>query len=1040
MFSSDLGNLSRGRTAVAGRRTISTLVIFLLVSTLLGVVGGVPAQAAVLPAGFREQTVLTGLDLPMNIEFAPDGRIFVAEKAGRIKVFDSIADTTPTIFADLSRNVHNLNDRGLLGLALHPSFPTVPYVYVLYTYDAPPGQTAPVWNDDCTAVGGANGGRCVVTARLSRLQAAGDVMTGAETVMLHDWCQQYPSHSIGDLHFGSDGMLYLSSGDGASYNTVDYGQLGNPVNPCADPAGQGGALRSQDVRTAADPTGLDGTILRLDPMTGAAAPGNPAIGSPDPNTQRIVAYGLRNPYRFALRPGTGELWLGDVGWNTWEEVNRLPDVTTVRNLGWPCFEGTGRQGGYDGANLDLCESLYTAGGQTAPHYAYQHSGQVVSGEACPTGGSSVSGAAFYPAAGGDYPAQYRGAYFFADYTRDCIWAMLPSTAGGVPDAGNRLTFVSAAANPVDLAIGPGGELYYADAGGTVRRIRYFAGNQPPNAVLQANPTTGEAPLTVNFDARQSSDPDEADAGLLKYEWDFTDDGTVDARTATATHTYPSDGGPFTARLRVIDSLGVDDTQTVQIQAGNSPPAAEISTPAAGTTFAVGQTLSFTGGATDPNEGALPASALRWRLLQYHCYTADNCHIHTVQEWNGVAGASFPAPDHEYPSYLELVLTATDEGGLSSTVTRRLDPRTVDLTFQGNPSGTQIAFGGAAQATPFTKRVIQGSSNTVSGVTPQTAAGATHVFAAWSDGGAQTHQVIAPTANTTYMATFVRQRLLPTEMTVRRVDSQEADSPGSRVLDGNTATYWHTQWRDADPPHPHEIVLRMNGTYDVTNLYYRPRQDSVNGRIARYQVFTSLDGAAWGSAVASGTFANGTAEQTITFAPKTARYVLLRALSEVNGKPWTTVAELGVGVHPRLPQSATTVKFADSEETAGQNGRAANTIDGDVTTVWHTEWSAADPPHPHEIQLDLGRNASVSCLYQQPRRDAQNGRIARYEVYTSLDGTTWGAAAASGTWPNASGEQTACFPARTARYVRLRALSEVNGNPWTAVAELRVAGR
>src|SRR5918997_693212 len=97
------------------------------------------AGAAVLPAGFREQTVLTGLNQPMNIEFAPDGRIFVAEKAGRIKVFDSIADTTATIFADLSANVHNQNDRGLLGLALHPEFPTQPYVYVLYTYDAPPG-------------------------------------------------------------------------------------------------------------------------------------------------------------------------------------------------------------------------------------------------------------------------------------------------------------------------------------------------------------------------------------------------------------------------------------------------------------------------------------------------------------------------------------------------------------------------------------------------------------------------------------------------------------------------------------------------------------------------------------------------------------------------------------------------------------------------------------------------------------------------------------------------------------------------------------
>ncbi|MFC7529713.1 discoidin domain-containing protein [Actinoplanes sp. GCM10030250] len=1017
---------------------------------MLAVVGPQAAQAAVLPAGFREQTVLTGLDLPMNLEFASDGRIFVAEKAGRIKVFDSIADTTPTIFADLRTNVHNQNDRGLLGLALHPDFPAQPYVYVLYTYDAPPGQTAPVWNDDCSSVGGANAGRCVVTARLSRLDAAGN-----ETVLLHDWCQQYPSHSIGDLRFGTDGMLYLSAGDGASYNTVDYGQLGNPVNPCADPPGgsmappgaQGGALRSQDVRSAADPTGLSGAILRLDPVTGAAAPGNPAIGSTDANTRRIIAYGMRNPYRFALRPNSADIWVADVGWNTWEEVNRLTDsASTVRNLGWPCFEGADRQSGYDGANLDLCESLYTAGGQTGPHYAYKHSDPVVSGESCPTGGSSISGMAFAPSAGGDYPAAYRGALFFADYTRDCIWAMMPASPGGVPVASDRITFVAGASNPVDLAIGPGGDLYYADAGGTVKRIRYFAGNQPPTAALTASPTTGPSPLTVNFDATQSSDPDPADAGLLKYEWDFTNDGSVDARTATASFTYPP-GGPYTARLRVLDSLDAADTQTVEIQSGNSPPVATIDSPGASTTFTVGENITFGGGATDPEQGNLPASALRWRLLQYHCYTPDNCHTHTAQEWNGVAGATFPAPDHEYPSHLELVLTATDAGGLSTTTTRRIDPRTVQLTFEGNPAGTQVTVGGTMQTTPFTRTVIQGSSNSVSGVTPQTAGGVPYVFAAWSDAGAQTHTVTAPTDNRSYTATFVRQRLVQSQMTVRSVDSQETVSQngrGTNVLDGNTATMWHTVWTgSADPKHPHEIQLDLRGQYDVTGVHYRPRLDSyVNGRIARYEVYVSADGTNWGSAVATGAWIDSTAEQSATFGAKAGRYVRLRALSEVKGQAYTSIAELNVSVAPKLPRTALTLRSVDSAETVSQPAPGKNAIDGNNATIWHTPWTpATDPPHPHEIQLDLGRNLSVSCVYQQPRTDSYvNGRIARYEVYTSTDGSNWGSAAASGTWPNTAAEQNACFSARTARYVRVRALSEVAGQPWTSIAEIRVGGR
>jgi glucose/arabinose dehydrogenase len=891
---------------VSGRRLLSAFLVSAVAATLLAVLGPpAPVRAAAPPAGFREQTVLTGLNQPMNIEFAPDGRIFVAEKAGRIRVFDSIADPTPALFADLSAVVHNQHDRGLLGLALHPDFPAQPYVYVLYTYDAPPGRVAPVWNDNCTAVGGSNGGRCVVTGRLSRLQADGNAMTGAEQVLLHDWCQQYPSHSIGDLHFGADGMLYATAGDGANYNVVDYGQLGDPINPCGDPPGgamtapgaQGGALRSQDVRTAADPTGLDGAVLRLDPLTGEAAPGNPASGAADANTRRIVGYGLRNPYRLAVRPGTRELWVADVGWNVWEEVNRVTDPTAgVTNFGWPCFEGAPRQGGYDGANLTLCESLYSAGGQTAPHYAYQHSGPVVSGETCPTGGSSISGMAFHPATGGSYPAAYRGALFFADYTRDCIWAMLPATPGGVPDPANRVTFVPAAANPVDLAVGPGGDLYYADAGGTVRRVRYFDGNQPPTAVAAAAPTTGPAPLTVSFDARASSDPDPADAGLLRYEWDFTDDGTVDARTATATYTYPP-GGPYTARLRVRDSLDATDEQTVAIQAGSSAPAPVVDSPAAGATFAVGRTVTFAGHATDPEDGTLPASALRWRLLQYHCWTLDSCHTHTVQEWAGTAGASFPAPDHEYPSYLELELTATDSTGLSTTATRRIDPRTVELTFASNPSGLQIAVGGTVGTTPFTRTVIQGSANTISGVTPQNLGGVPYVFSAWSDGGAQTHVVTAPETARTWTATFTRSRVPQSQMSVRFVDSEETAGENGRaanVLDGDPRTIWHTQWQAADPPHPHEIQLDLGGTYAVTGLFYLGRQDALGGgRIARYEVYVSADGTTWGGPAATGTWTTTTAEQSATFAARTGRYVRLRSLSAAYGLPWASAAELTV---------------------------------------------------------------------------------------------------------------------------------------------------
>jgi glucose/arabinose dehydrogenase/PKD repeat protein len=732
------------------RRVAGGALTMVLLGTLSVVAQGPAAQAAVLPAGFAEQIVFSGLSQPTNIEFANDGRIFIAEKGGAIKVFDNLADTTPTVFANLSANVHNQWDRGLLGLALAPTFPADPWLYVLYTYDAPPGQTAPYWNDNCnTAPGGANGGNCVVQGRLSKLQANGNVMTGSEQVLIQDWCQQFPSHSIGDLSFGADGKLYVSAGDGASFSATDYGQFGSPANPCGDPAQEGGALRSQDVRSAADPTSLDGTILRLEPSTGLAAAGNPNIASPDLNTRRIVANGLRNPFRITTKPGTSEIWSGDVGWNVWEEINRLTNPTAgVTNFGWPCYEGNATMGSYDNANLPLCETLYPVG-QTAPYYAYHHANDVVPGEGCGTGGDAIGGAAFYPASGGPYPGQYAGALFFGDYSRGCIWAMKPATPGGLPSTSNIEIFVKQAAGPVDAEIGPGGELYYADLGGTVRRVRYSPGNQPPVAVINPSQTTGGAPLTVNFSGTGSTDPDPADEGRLTYQWDFTNNGSWDSTSATPSFTYTT-AGIYTAKLKVTDTLGASGETTIQIQPGNTAPTAFIDTPLAGTTWKVGDVITFTGHATDPQQGALPASAMNWELRIQHCQSVGNCHTHIVQNWNGVAGGSFIAPDHEYPSYLELVLTATDAQALTNTVVRRLDPKTVNLTFNSNPAGLQLSVGSITGIAPFTVEVIQGSTNTVSAPTPQ----AGQQFSNWSDGGAQTHVITAPVAATSYTANYV----------------------------------------------------------------------------------------------------------------------------------------------------------------------------------------------------------------------------------------------------------------------------------------------
>ena len=758
--------------ATRWRRLVTAVAVVLVASAQSN-----PAEASTLPTGFRDSVVLSGLINPVVLQFAPDGRIFVGQKNGVIKIFQGLTDTNPVTFADLSGEVDDYWDRGLLGLALPPDLAADPHVYALYAYDAPIGGTAPLWNDACPTPPGPTTDGCLVSGRLSRLPISGNVMSGPEQVLINDWCQQFPSHSVGTLLFGRDGYLYVSGGDGASFNNVDYGQYGanyagDRANPCGDPPGavgtplspptaEGGALRSQSVRRSDGPSTLDGAVLRIDPATGAGVAGNPFFSSPDANARRIMAYGLRNPFRITQRPGTDELWVGDVGWNTWEEINRVvaPTSPTASNFGWPCYEGAAPQSGYQSAALTQCASLYsTPGSVIAPYYTYNHSNCVVNYTGCHTGGSSITGIAFYP--GGSYPAQYNGALFFGDHTRNEIWAMLPGT-NGLPDPTRLQSFVGvdasggAAGHPVDLKIGPGGDLFYVDMdAGTVHRITFTAANQPPTAVIAANPTSGPTPLTVNFDGTGSSDPE---SGPLSYSWDLNGDGMFgDATGPTVSYTYTATG-VYHPSLRVTDNQGATNTASVTITAGNTAPVPVIDTPPPSLTWKVGDTIGFSGHATDAQDGALPASALSWSLIMHHCYAPTDCHTHLIQTVNGVSSGTVTAPDHQYPCWLEVQLAATDSGGLTVTTSVRLDPKTVMLTFRTNPGGLVLTGGLGVNetqvATPFSVTVVVGSANSVSAPATQTFNKSTYNFTSWSDGGAISHTITAPAVNTTYTATF-----------------------------------------------------------------------------------------------------------------------------------------------------------------------------------------------------------------------------------------------------------------------------------------------
>ena len=442
-----------------------------LVASVMVVATPDPALAATYAdPSFYDETYLSGLSGPVQLEWLADGRLLVAEQTGIIKVVDN-GTVSPTPFIDIRGQVNGIRDRGLLGIAAHPDFPAQPYVYLLFTYDPPEtvGHTG-------------NGGPDGKGARVSRLiRVTADAATGFSTAVagsevvlmgtnstaanvgnlgaaMNDFSQTTctnpdgtsvrdclpadgESHTIGSVRFGTDGYLYVGNGDASSYTQVD-----------------GRALRSLDVDSMA------GKIFRIDPLSGQAAPGNPFHnGDPDANRSKVWVMGLRNPFRFTIDPFDGEPWIGDVGWGTWEEIDH---GAAGADFGWPCYEGGSgtslQQPGY--AGLAACTTYYGANTATAADYAWNRSGQ---------GGAALAGVVY---TGTEYGDQYRNALFFGDYAQGFIRYARTDGAGNLLTDGSGQpivnTFATGVGPFVDIAQGPDGYLYYIDIiAGAVKRIR-----------------------------------------------------------------------------------------------------------------------------------------------------------------------------------------------------------------------------------------------------------------------------------------------------------------------------------------------------------------------------------------------------------------------------------------------------------------------------------------------------------------------------------------------------------------------------------------
>ena len=320
-------------------------------------------SAETLPTGFTDVTVFSGLTNPTTVRFWPDGRIFIAEKSGLIKVFDGLPTTTPTVVADLGAEVYNYWDRGLLGLALDPSFPA-DALRLRALHATTRGSAAPRRRMERHAARRLPGPddrrlRHQRPARRGCTLNGHDDRTGAGPDS-DDWCQQFPSHSIGDLAFGPDGALYVerrrrarASTASTAANSVAAGhRLGNP---CGDPPpGAGGphtAPRPRGARSGprapagppVEPVLLNGSVIRIDPARARASrSATRSRRTTEAHRRRIVAYGLRNPFRSPSGPAPASCGSAtSAGTLGGDRPDRARQQAGSADFGWPCYEGAG---------------------------------------------------------------------------------------------------------------------------------------------------------------------------------------------------------------------------------------------------------------------------------------------------------------------------------------------------------------------------------------------------------------------------------------------------------------------------------------------------------------------------------------------------------------------------------------------------------------------------------------------------------------------------------------------------------------------------
>jgi cytochrome c len=652
---------------------------------------------------FEKVTLDDDTSDPMELDVAPDGRVFYIQRGGDLRVFDPETNSTTTAG---SVDVYTGGEDGLIGLALDPDFATTNRVYLNYS---PAGSA-----EDINRVS-------AFTMNGNTLDVASEEVV-IDIPAYRDRTFPEPGHTGGSIEFGPDGTLYIGVGDDTAPNLEANWQGYAPLD------WRPGHEMQDAARTAGNTNDLRGKILRIQPTDGGGysiPEGNLFPEGTEKTLPEIYAMGFRNSFRFTADPATGDLYVADYGPDRDGPTDdRGPTgmgefnvITEPGNFGWPFCHGDNQpyapynpDTGEIGPKFDCANPVNESPNNTGltelppvqmPEVWYGNSAsaefpELGSGGVGPMGGPVYRYDADNPSTT-KFPQSYDGAAFFGEWTRNYIKDLRFGDGGGLESINDFMPGTSFI-KPMDMTFGPDGALYLLEWGSAfgggnddsgLYRIEYGGAAGQPVAHASASVTSGPAPLEVVFSSEGSEDPD---GGELTYEWDFDGDGTYDSTEAGPTHTYET-AGDLSARLRVTDPDGLTAFDNLPITVGNTAPTVALSTPVNGTPIDFGDEISYEVTVTDPEDGEIDCENVIVNPALGH-----NDHEHPTTDLHGCSGTvdTGDLGGHPEGANLYYVLNAeyTDQGAegtgqLTGYARGVLQPRHKQAEYRDSQSGTRI---------------------------------------------------------------------------------------------------------------------------------------------------------------------------------------------------------------------------------------------------------------------------------------------------------------------------------------------------------------